>query len=258
MSILVQIKCRKCGEEFSFNPRTYDILGLKEIPKSCPRCVDERQGRPAEAVVINRHCLEVFLAVAIHLPEKLFVLFKARDKDSSCLRAVIKGDTLPGDGVSWDGRLDIYCLATNLPKVARVRVMEVTHVKGHSRIERHGEPLIKKDEVRVDYSPVYQYLVLESTEETPTAALIFPSAHYKTTLKGFGRQYYATVDVSQVLWARELSRRARSGRFGTYGAVAIVDDTHPVISEQTGDVKSKKYFTLSHPNGCDEGMFFAY
>jgi hypothetical protein len=222
----------------------------------CPTCADTVQGRPAEAVVVDRRCLQVFPAVAVCLSEKLFAPFQARSKDRPCLRAVIKGDTLK-NGVSWDGRLDVYAIATELPKVARVRVMEVTHAKGHSRIERHGEPLMRKEEVRVDYSPSYQYLVLEPTDQAPTAALIFPSVCYKTTLKGFGRQYHAKMDASQALWAQELSCCARSGRFGTYGAIAIVDDQHPVVTEQTGDVKSKKYFTSSHPEGCDEGVFLS-
>jgi len=137
-----------------------------------------------------------------------------------------------------------------MPRVARVRVMEVTHAAGHKRVERHGQPMMTKD-VEVEYSPTYTYLGVEPALTEPTAALILTSVDYKTTLKGFGRQWRASLDANKALWRCELSRRARSGRFGILGAVAIVDDEHPVIVVQTGDVKTETRFNFSHPTGVE-------
>ncbi|OGF82440.1 hypothetical protein A3B18_03810 [Candidatus Giovannonibacteria bacterium RIFCSPLOWO2_01_FULL_46_13] len=254
MSLLVSIICRLCGSDFQVDPKTFGALGLRGVPKKCPSCCDKKQERPPEATVINRQCLQDFPAVRVCLPENLFAPFKAQNDDRPCLRAVIKGSSL-GRGASWSGRLDIYCLAEKLPSVARVRVMEVTHVSGQRRMERHKDaegavpgvslshPGQPTRTVEVEYSPTYTYLVLEPTGEEPLAALIFTSVNYKTTLKGFGRQWYASLDTSAALWVRELSSSARSGRFGAYGAVAVVDEGHLVIAKQWGDIESHTAFS---------------
>ena len=254
--LTVKLSCQACGTEFDFSPRTFSVLGLAELPKQCPRCLDEKQNRPAEAVAVGRRCIEDWEAVRVCIPADLFQSFKAPGASRECFRAVIKGETL-GRGVSWQGRIDIYCLAPTLPEVAHVRLMEVHHATGHKRVERHGKPLMAKTEVGVEYPATYTYLVIEPAEpgSEPTAALVFPSVCYKTTLKGLGRQYHASLDTSRGIWATRLSSSARSGRFGCYGAIAIVDDQHPVVTKQTGDVKSKRYFTLAHPDGCDEGEY---
>lgn len=252
MSLLIKIICSICGNEFVADPKTMGALGLRHVPKKCPACCDKQQGRALEAMAVSRYCLQEFPAVAIHLPEKLFAPFQARQSDRSVLRAVIKGNSLPGwGGVSWDGRLDVFCLAETVPSVARVRVMEVTHAAGQHRVEKHGTPMGPKNEVEVEYDPTHTYLALEPSEENPSAALILVSVDYKTTLKGFGRQWHARLDAVGALWATELSRSARSGRFGVYGAVAVVDDDHPVVVEQTGAIKRRLIYHCSNPGGLE-------
>ena len=250
--LVVVLRCQSCGADFPFAPQTFSVLGLRELPKRCPRCCDERQRRPLETTAISRRCLAEFRRVALYLPDDIpFRAFTASKGDRPCLRAVVKGSSLPGwGGASWSGRLDIYCPAETVPSIARVRVMEVLHAAGHRRVEKHGAPMGPKTEVEVEYPSTYTYLALEPDESEPLAALVAPWVDYKTTLKGFGRQWHATLDASRALWACRLSRQARSSRFGTLGAIAVVDDDHPVVTRQTGDVKSLAIFNLSSPQGA--------
>ncbi len=254
--ITVKLSCQKCGGNFDWSPKTYDVLGFRELPKQCPKCIDERQGRPLEAVALSRRCLLVWEAVKNCLPTELFEPYQAPGASRACLRAVVKGEML-NCGVSWQGRIDIYCLASTLPQIARMRLMNVTHAAGHKRIERHGEVMGKKEVLEVSYPADYTYLVLEPAEPeaSPTAALVFPKVSWKWTFKGFGRQYYASLETDCAIWAVRLSSSARSGRFGCYAAIAIVDDNHPVVARQTGDFQSTRYFTFSHPYGCEESEY---
>lgn len=253
----INLLCKKCDSDFQVDPRTFAAMKFEGLPKLCPQCKDQLENRPATARVVKggRRLIAEFPAVKVCLPHGKFALFTAHgSRDKPCLRATIRGRSLSGfgsGGVSWDGRIDIYALGNPpiVPLIARVRVMEVEHEDGHRRIERHGAPLEKKTEVEVAYPATYQYLVLEPVEAEPTAALILVSVDYKTTLKGFGRQWYARLDEGGALWAKRLSREARSGRFGVNGAVAIVDNEHPVIAEQWGDKQSVRRFTLTAPDG---------
>lgn len=251
--MMVEISCRMCGRDFVADLGTYASLQLRDLPVRCPICKDRAQNRPDEAVAESRRCLVEFPAVQLALPEWVsFSPFRANETDPrSGLRATIKGRDLRGSwsGVSWGGRLDIYCLAKTVPTIARVRVMMVTHAAGHRRVELHGVPMGPKESVEVAYSPEYTYLALEPSKfEVPTAALVLASVAYKTTLKGLGRQWHCRLS-DQALWSLGISNSARSGRFGIEGLVAVVDDDHPVVAEQYGDVETEVRYDLSHPSG---------
>jgi len=266
----ITLQCQNCGNDFQYDPKTFAAIAAMSgkdelsVPKKCPKCIDERQKRPATAVVKDRKLLHEFPAVAIKLPTEFFAQFKTpHSKDMPCLRGIFKGNDLD-EGHRWSGRLDIYVLATQVPAVARVRVMEVEHQQGQKRTERvkdveravpgvslshPGQPKIS---IEVQYPAAYRYVVLEPTDSEPTAALVMPSVYRKTTLKGFGRQFSASLNTSEALWAIELSAEARNtGRFGTYGTIAVVDDIHPVETQQSGDVKSHRRYTLKYPLGED-------
>lgn len=246
------LTCRECGREFVVDEGAYRALGegITIPPKRCPTCLDRWQNRPATASVVERKLLREYSPVAVKLPADWFKLFRPEERDKPILRAIVKGSTLH-DGASWSGRIDIYAYGPSLPSVARVRVMEVTHAAGQVREERiknvemavpgvslshPGQP---STVVRREYSPTYQYLALEPAQGEPVAELVFARVRYKTTLKGFGRQYHASLDISRALWAVRLSSSARSGRFGTYAAIAIVDRDHPVFGRVWGDIQAE-------------------
>jgi hypothetical protein len=59
--------------------------------------------------------------------------------------------------------------------------------------------------------------------------LVWVTAPYKTTLKGYGRQYAYALKGSP-LWAQRVSGGYRSGRAGTSAILALVDDEHTLES----------------------------
>ena len=260
----ITLTCRSCGNDFQCDPVTFKAIGLPDLPKDCPACNDKKQDRPATAIVKGRNCLAEFPAVCVFLPAEKFAPFRAQSKDKPCLRATFKGSDLYGGGDKWDGRLDVYVLADAVPSVARLRVMQVEHEEGHRRIERRKDvananpyaslshPGQPKIDVEVEYPATYQYLVLEPVEAEPVAALVMPQVQKKTTMKGLGRQWYASLDASRALWHQLLSRESRgTGRFWTQGVIAVVDDEHYVETKQWGDISSHYRYTMSQPKGED-------
>ncbi len=264
-SLVVDMVCHECGEQFPFNATNFGALGYTNVPKKCPTCIDQNQYQDDINIVVSggRKMLEEFIGVEIKLPHDFFKPFKARKGDRGGLRATIRGRDLLGgwNGKSWDGRLDVYIPRCELvPKIGRVRIMQVEHKSGHTRIEKHGEPMRPKEEVKVEYSPTYTYIVIEPmpVDTEPTMALVLASVDFKTTLKGFGRQWGCEFDISQTLWSCHLSNRARSGRFGQQGCIAIVDDEHPVTARQIGGVTSERRWNFSNSSGRrDEWLTFA-
>jgi len=112
--------------------------------------------------------------------------------------------------------------------------MEVTKECGKSRMENHGEVMGAKKEVSVQYSPTWQYISIDPidgdpTEELETLLLSIWRTDYKTTLKGFGRQYHSSWDTSRMLWSYSMGSSARSGRFGSSIIVGIIGKENPII-----------------------------
>jgi len=268
----IKLTCARCSADFVVDVVAHRKLGLTDLPKSCPHCKDGQQQRPPERTVASRKLLQEFPAVRIAIPVEYFSVFEPSDshveKGKKILRASIKGKDIGSNwvGASWDGRLEIFVNGSSeLPKVARVRVMEVTREKGNVRQERrHDEgamvpgapenhPGQPKVTVEVQYEPTHQYLALDPLPEDtePTAALVLASVNRKTTIKGYGRQWGCSLNADEALWACHFSNSARSGRFGNQGVIAVVDDSHSVITRQTGDVQGEVAYTLSHPGGAE-------
>ena len=246
----IRLECARCGSPFILNTLHMGALGIHQIPKKCPACCDRAQKRPEEKRVIQRTLLEDWEGVEIHIPARFFREFTAQNGDRPCRRAILKGSI--GEGAAWNGRIDIYDFRPDGLGLGTVRLMHVEHQAGDEREEKHGT-MGKKVSVRQKYSPTYEYLAIDPDAGSffTSAALVLASVGYKTTLKGRGRQYYANLDTSLALWAYEMHSSARSGRFGTHIAIAIVDDDHPVYASQTGDVKSETIWNLSAPEGAN-------
>ncbi len=236
----INLKCARCGEEFTVNTVQYKSLGFHQLPKSCPHCNDLRQKKNAKKTVIRRECLEEWDRVSIVLPADWFFEFQAESFDRGCRRAVVKGSI--GQGKSWHGRIDIYDFRWNQEGLGHVRLMEVEHEYAEGK----------------DYLPEYQYLSIDPVdggtfdEHAPDYALIFANVHYKTTLKGFGRQFTAGLETCNAVWAYRLSSQAKkTGRFGNEMCVAIVDDANYVQGKVRGDINQSTAWTLSYPGGVE-------
>lgn len=271
---LVRIECKRCGNVFTFNPRTYNLLGLKEIPRSCPGCIDQKKDK--EIVTLDRVTLQEFQNVLIgELPLRFRQMKYSEIKTP--YRIILKGSL--GRGVVWDGRFEIYTMIENvIGQTCDIRIMETTrsrkesHILGYHKTAPMTEPILsyvlpggevipvvdghKEGDLieNVEKTDKKQYMVIEPASEPAEAAmkLVWVEVGYKTTLSGKGRQYHASI-TGNPYWKTDFSSHCRTGRYGDLMQLAIVDDEHKVISEITGDLRSHTEYGMqtSHDEDSD-------
>lgn len=93
----------------------------------------------------------------------------------------------------------------------------------------------------------HRYIVLEpvtpENEEHEALMLAFAQAYSKTTLKGLGRQFHASLDTDNVVSVLgSASGTCRSGRFGTTYVLAVVSPTHPLVRKFSEDGHTETIF----------------
>lgn len=242
MATIVSIRCSVCGNDFNFNVQQYKGLGLADMPDKCPTCLDKRQHRPD--ITLRR--TEIFSAVCLitSLPQAQWERFQGNKDDRPSWHAVIKGNIF---GASWQGRIDLWSHGQEPPRVGEmVRLIEMEVVKQVAKKSwerltlEHGAvsgevqvPMEQASEEGVRLvEEARRYIRLEPTKQTSDMQLIWVTAYTKTTLKGFGRQFWAHLEGNPI-WSKEISGGARSGRFNTTGMLAIVDRDYPVIHIHT-------------------------
>jgi len=250
-TLLLNLRCSICNEIFPINPKTYCALGLDGLPKRCPRCQDKKQNRPVE--VLSRKAVEEWHGVLVaEMPVK-FVPFIADENkgDVPSHRAIIKGSI--GDGVSWNGRMDVWSIGHTDPtgKVCDIRLMEVIRNRKIQVPQRGPDGKIlylgeeRLMEEKLIEGEVQQYLVLEPADNKPSGLqFVFLRANRKTTLKGLGRQFHASLNLETALWSYRLESYCRSGRYGSLMALAIVSDEHPAYEKVWGDIKRERRYPL--------------
>jgi len=246
---VLKMVCQQCGEEFPVNPGHFAQMGFKNLPKRCPKCADIAQVRPS--VVVERNLLNVYDGVKIvSLPPEDWQETKGYKKDIPAFKLTIKGSRY---GASWSGRIDLF--APVLPQagdIVSIREMEAKHLIKVRREQRstleHGKVLVEKelpitadDPEAEDVIRVRRYLTIEPFDGEPTSKLVWAEARTKTTLKGFGRQYWARVEGAIASW--KVKGGYRSGRAYTVGVLAIVDPDHPLYVITEGDTEEEKIYS---------------
>ncbi|MBD0265535.1 MAG: hypothetical protein ICV78_23295 [Tolypothrix sp. Co-bin9] len=209
---LSQVKtCRNCGREFM----SYFTRGAWLC--RCPQCSDVQQRRPS--VVQERNLVYQQICKLESLP-KAWERFQASQKDAGCWKIELRG----GDwGASWLGRVDIYSLDLIPPAPGQIVLFEELE-SVHKINQQNALVLEKRKYVRI--SAAGMQLV---SEDSPR--LIWLQARSKTTLKGVGRQYRYDI-VGSPLWEWRVKGGVRSGRSWIEGALAIVDNDHPLIVQE--------------------------
>jgi hypothetical protein len=246
---VLKMVCQQCGEEFPVNPGHFAQMGFKNLPKRCPKCADIAQARPS--VVVGRKCIAVYDGVEIvSLPPGDWQETEGYKKDIPAFRLTVKGSRY---GASWSGRIDLF--ATSIPSpgnIVSIREMEAKHLIKVRREQRgtleHGKvtveielPVTADDPDAEEVIRVRRYLVLEPFDGPATCRLVWAEADTKTTLKGFGRQYWAEIKGAPIAsWL--VSGGVRSGRAHTTGALAIVDQDHPLYVIKTGDIEGEEVY----------------
>lgn len=241
--ILIERTCAVCAKSF----KTLELNQHK-----CAACCDA--GKEAKHITTERVCLQEFEAVKLSLSPSLFSAYKTDDKNAvPSLRLILKGKDL-GWGAPqtmWNGRMDIYInfrrgngqtlwpigapAPTSFPKYVRFRLM---HVKKAAQTEKAAN---SKYSSPLKFTDEWDYIALDPLPDTTVTdkELVLVTASYKTTLKGFGRQWHTRLE-SNALWEFGMSGTCRSGRFGHNSVLAIVDKDHPVI--YLDDECEKKYY----------------
>lgn len=242
MATLLSVRCAVCNSIFQFDQDQYSRLRLPSTPKRCPACNDRKQGRPD--ITLARTELYSVVCRVSSLPGDWFI-WTAAPRERSSGRITIKGRAF---GATWNGRIDVYAHGDQLPQpgdVVRVSAMEVLKQIAkrhwsHPTLE-HGVvggwrqiPLSEAGpEDRIE-DEVRRYIRIDpaSGEDPEDRELVWVTAHTKTTIKGFGRQYWAHLG-GKPLWHVEVHGGYRSGRAYTAAWLAVVTPEHPVIRRFT-------------------------
>lgn len=249
--------CEDCKEIFVWHDEQFN-----QLPKRCPSCIDKKQLRPS--IVVERLCTVEFDGITIEsLPSQEWEKVESGvETDYPCFKISVKGSRY---GRSWSGRIDIFADKQYKPgDSVKIRVMESRHLVKKLRYQSaHIQrspfdppthtvektiPITSKEE-STDANTISeeveerQYLYLsEVGEEAGGRKLIWRTSHSKTTLKGFGRQYHASLNPEATLWSKSCSGGVRSGRASTEGVLAIVEEGHPLIyTFQEGTDKEVEY-----------------
>jgi len=249
---LAKEPCEECGKMFIFYPA--HLPDPETPPRRCPRCQDIRQARPS--VVEERRELATFGPVeVVNLPGEWGEYHTGVEGDYPRYRIDIKGQAY---GASWNGRIVIYAPHPVAPgEVVTIREMEATHRFREEAVEVvHVQKTVDDPPTHWEVHPhsvtsaegeealrTRRYLVLEPAPAgtEPKGKLVWATAYTKTTLKGFGRQYWAKVGGNPIVqWA--VTGGYRSGRASTTGVLAVVDSDHPLTVEVTGDIKEEKVY----------------
>lgn len=203
--------CISCGKLF----QSFWLRGTQL--KRCPTCQDIKQNRPS--VIVERG-IDFEQIVKIESLPAGWELFQSGKKDFPCWKISKKGEEF---GASWNGRIDIFSQDQTPPKVGDIALFE-SCVSVHRRTDLPDHPIEIRNYFRLSAAGMQQ----------PTANLIWLTANWKTTIKGFGRQYQNEL-VGAPIWEQRISGQVRTGRLGCVGSLAIVDEDHPLLIQNVFD-----------------------
>jgi hypothetical protein len=222
MAIVVKLGCTKCGEVFDFSPAHYSLLGLKDIPKVCPKCADIRQGtNRINKIVIKRELLNEWKGVYI-----TNVDFLAGENDNDKYICKYYGGRNFGvwGGARFSQRRLFFInkQIVEFPAVVDIRQMKKVWqgVDG-----KKGENI---------------YFVIDPSEvEEPKLYLYEVRRWYKTTLKGFGRNRNYKEHLEPINGEGEVagevlceaSSWCNSGRYGNEYQLVLTDKPCRIIGE---------------------------
>jgi hypothetical protein len=227
--------CRDCGKKF-----LYYHDGSPQ--KRCPTCTDKQQARPS--IVQKREEIRCFENIRIvSLPAKWVHVPPKASHDNSFFKIVIKGSDF---GASWNGRIDIFAPepfgpgeSVDIHEIVvehKIKIVDrIRHTLKYGPVEIENEHPITSDEGE-ETIRTRHYLRLERAYDVPNAKLVWATAYSKTTLKGYGRQFHASVEDDATIASWKLSGGVRSGRASTTGVLAVVNEDHPLLIKKTGDI----------------------
>lgn len=205
MSIIIKCACNSCGAEFDVNTAHFDELGFSAFPKSCPSCIDARNGRGKK--VISKVELHFFPSVLLEFfPVLLKEMINLEENDQrvKCYHGHYDGaclTKLPGKNIG--GSLTFYALS---PGISTGSVVSFRHMKNIVEVtDKTGETRFRE----------YEYVFLGEPQSTSNLlSLKMAERFFKTTIKGRGLQIQQAEPFfpPSTSWRREFYRGYRSGR----------------------------------------------
>lgn len=218
--LVVKLECKKCGNVFDFNPHHYSILGMKEIPKRCPKCIDSKNH--LEKVVIKRECIKEYKNVKL---ERL-IIEKEREGDKYIYFSFGGRNFGNFGGASFTRKYLIYInkligeVNDITGKVVDVRVMQKVYYDNSKGVEKTNE-----------------YIVLDPAEGEEVKFYLYTlESYYKTTLAGYGRdrnykEKLEPVDEGEYKYdvLCSVSSGSRSGRYGNQYEMIVADRPCKVV-----------------------------
>lgn len=203
--------CVDCAKEFE----SFFVFGT--FPSRCETCRDLRKKK--DLLTKERQVLQTFEGVRLETDIPWVECEKPR-KGFQSWKYIRKGDYF---GVSWVGRIDLFTEAPfQKGDCVNIKEMLVTKIPRESQSGESGEEIRRYFQLK------------KSAIETPALELYLVDTRYKTTLKGFGRQYSYKLEVSsEPLLHKRAAGSVRSGRRGgtTHLLVVPVGTTVEVVTE---------------------------
>jgi len=241
--IELTLKCKRCATDFTISVAHYKTFNFTGLPTICPTCKDREQGRP-EIVLTRESVWDGVIRIgesASHLLSDLRP-FRAQAGDSLCWKVTLKGARY---GKDWSGRLDIYShvdpsilIEDAIVPGSYNRVVKKVWIHTESRptlehgicrVSRRVVPETEGAEKRVKEDTYFIILPISPGEfPTPIGTLVYAKAHSKTTFKGYGRQYSASIK-GEPIWGFDFYGGVRSGRANTSATLAVQADDAPLV-----------------------------
>lgn len=263
-TLVANMSCQTCGKSFPFSPLAMLDRGLDQFPTHCPACNDRRQSAPV--VRHGDECLREWGAVTIHSLPSGWV--GCRLGELAGWRCDFSGSKYGASWegrIVLHAPAQCFPAPPARGQVVSVRDMvssvEVVTVTTYRATMHHGAvpvvtylPATTRDEDFPRIAEEHAYCVTgygQSPETRPAVVkrivesrphivlgrprgedeglrLLWLEAYSKTTLKGFGRQFHASLKLDGVAAVWSCSGGARSGRYGTEGALCIAAEGSPI------------------------------
>lgn len=266
MSNVLYSVCRVCGKPF----KTYEwrTCGQKE----CPTCLAERHvehGDMVFSIPLQRQIAGAYTCRIHSLPGEWVEMPPKRSHDTPYYKIEVRGRAF---GRQWRGQITIFASRPmQVGEVVRARIMNARHRVKALTFTRQTSGLknappsvthrailpiftteadipariesgdlypdaadgILREEIQERHYIVLHPKVWDGKDEVPFS-LVWAEAHTKSTLKGFGAQYRASIDADDAVYTSEVRGGVRSGRAHTIGLLAIVPAGKAIVIRSSG------------------------
>lgn len=260
--------CRVCQQPF----RVYENKASRQ--EECPTCLAERHvqhGDAVNSIPRRRQVQGLWTCLVDSLPGEWVEMPPKRSHDTPYYKIEVRGSRY---GASWQGQITLFAIRPiEIGEAVRVRAMVAEHrvkvvefSRATSGLSETAPPSVAHRAILPVYTreediPVLieegqllsqaadaqlrdelmqrNYIVLhpKGWDRDLGAApyrLVWAEARTKTTEKGLGAQYHASIEASAAVYTESVRGGLRGGRAHTEGMLAIVPAGQSIIVRSSG------------------------